>query len=143
MFLQKTRYNPHLYLLREPHNRENLRVELVCTCYSHVFYTNGKKYIELSLKGSRFVDHIRTVIQPVMNAYFRKDELLPEVLLVKVPFRYNKFEITVRSSDGFNTTTEDLTPQTLVRVVLEVSSVYDFWIHWILRQATILKETTA
>lgn len=131
-----------MYLLREPKNRENLRVELVCTCESHVFDANGKKYIELSLKGSSFVEHIRSVIQPVMNAFFCKDELLPEIVLVKLPFRYNKFEITVKSSDGFNTTTEDLTPRTMVRVQLEISSVYDFGINWILRQATIIQGNT-
>lgn len=139
----KSKYNHTLYHIRDRSNTicksTNLMVELDCISSSYIFDKNGKRYMEVSLNESTVMKDIRN-IQVLMNNVFETNETLSSDIIVKVPYRYGKFEIKVIDLDNYMLTTEDIKPNTRLRVILELSSVYDFGVNWIVRKITVLKE---
>ena len=141
MFIYKTKYNKDLYHVKLSSKHGcNVSVELKCVSHSCVFDVNGKKYIDISLENSKFTEQIQ-ILQTVMNKYFEKKESLSPNIRVKVPFRYGKFEIKRILDDlGYLITTEEIRPNMMLKIVLEISSVFDYGVNWIIRDITVLKE---
>jgi hypothetical protein len=140
MFFYKTRYNNELYHVRRNHEDGfPTRVEIDCTSLSGIFDVHGKKYMKISLKDSDFMSELSNM-ERCMNEYFKKEGQLSSVLCVKIPYRYGKFEIKFTNETHFLTTSDDLQPNMLLRVVLEMSTIYDFGVNWIIRTIMVLNK---
>lgn len=136
MYLVASKYNNELF-----HVKINtcLRYRFVVRCESTtcLFDKLGKKYIELRILDPTFQAVVVDIFD-LMNTKFNTNISPTPIFLAKIPFRYGKFEIQVSGTNGFWLTTDDIKSDQTMDVDLELSSVYNFGIHWIVKRISIL-----
>ena len=145
MFFVRSKYNPELFVVRaSASSKHPLSYEADCHTSSGIYERFGKKYIVLHIaESSEYTNHMRDV-DHAMRVFFKRDKTQHETpeqsICAKIPFRYGKFEIKVSDEDHFWRTTEDVQPGAYLKVELELSSVFDYGMNWVVRHITILKK---
>lgn len=140
MIFYKTRYNHEIFHMKKYNGDPGpQQIEVECVSRSGIFDISGKKYMNIYLWDPVFLEALHC-LERNMNNYFKRDEYLSPNLCVKLPFRYGKFEVKFSKETHYLTTSEDLEPDMLLRVVLELSTVYNFGVNWIIRSIMVLNK---
>lgn len=136
MQLIPSKYNKDLYHMKID---DCLKYRFVVRCESTscIFDKQGKKYIELQPTDSMFESTLSRIFE-VMNEKFNTDVSPNSTFIAKIPFRYGKYEIKISSDEGYWLTTDDVKINQIMYVDLELSTVYNFGIHWIVKHINIL-----
>lgn len=134
MILTPCKYNHELFQIAS-HGHV---LEVECECNTPIFDKHGKKYIELHVGDSDECVAFLTSLERAMNDRFHTKQIVPYTIVAKLPFRYGRFELKVSDEEGYFRTTDDVRANTRLRVRLEVTSVYDFGVHWMVRHITVL-----
>jgi hypothetical protein len=134
MILTPCKYNHELFQIA---SRGNV-LEVECECNTSIFDKHGKKYIELNVGDSDECVAFLTSLERAMNDQFHTKQIVPYTIVAKLPFRYGRFELKVSDEEGYFRTTDDVRANTRLRVRLEVTSVYDYGVHWMVRHITVL-----
>lgn len=134
MILTPCKYNHELFQVA---SRGNV-LDVDCECNTPIFDKRGKKYIELNVGDSDECVAFLTSLERAMNDRFRTQQIVPYTIVAKLPFRYGRFELKVSDEEGYLHTTDDVRANTRLRVRLEVTSVYDYGVHWMVRHITVL-----
>jgi hypothetical protein len=134
MILTPCKYNHELFQIA---SRGNV-LDVDCECNTPIFDNHGKKYIELNVGDSDECVAFLTSLERAMNDRFRTQQIVPYTIVAKLPFRYGRFELKVSDEEGYLHTTDDVRANTRLRVRLEVTSVYDYGVHWMVRHITVL-----
>ena len=134
MILTPCKYNHELFQIASSGNV----LDVDCECNTPIFDKHGKKYLELNVGHSDECVSFLTSLEGAMNDRFRTQQILPYTIVAKLPFRYGRFELKVSDEEGYLRTTDDVRANTRLRVRLEVTSVYDYGVHWMVRHITIL-----
>jgi hypothetical protein len=134
MILTPCKYNHELFQIASHGNV----LDVDCECNTPIFDNHGKKYIELNVGDSDECVAFLTSLERAMNDRFRTQQIVPYTIVAKLPFRYGRFELKVSDEEGYLHTTDDVRANTRLRVRLEVTSVYDYGVHWMVRHITVL-----